>query len=71
MKVEELLRFMEMSRRIADELHRHDPDHVGVQQARQLLSHSHESVKDALDASARALTEASRVFDQYEAERLR
>jgi hypothetical protein len=65
MKIQELLEYMEMSRRIADEILDHDPDHKAVRETSRLLSSSQESVRNALSASAQALNEASTVFEQY------
>jgi hypothetical protein len=65
MKVQELLEYIDMSRRIADEILDHDPDHKAIRETSRVLSSSQESVRNALSASARALNEASAVFEQY------
>lgn len=65
MKIQELLEYIEMSRRLADEILCFDPDHQGAREVGRLLSSSQASLKTALSDAAKALNEASTLFDQY------
>ena len=68
MKIQELLDYMEMSKRIAEEILHFDGKHTGALQAQQSLSRSQESVKTSLRGAADALKQASNVIEKYHLE---
>jgi hypothetical protein len=66
MRVQDLLEYISMSRRIADQILEFDPGHGEAVEAKRLLTESQASVKTALGAAAIALDGAGKVFEQFD-----
>jgi hypothetical protein len=65
MKVEDLMNYLDMSSRIADEILVSQPEYSQAAEVRQLLTDSQERVRAALSSAAGALEKASGIFEDY------